>query len=133
MTAREPFLTAAPAYGEKVGMATTEQRLAELERLVSGMIDWQTASSRTEQMDDAKAMALFSIVQELSERSGISLEAFHAHYETRFRWWHDYYLREAENVSPGLAAELDTRTLEQSDVSERYPPLFDSPPPESRE
>ena len=29
---------------------------------------------------------------------------FLKHYELRFRWWHDYYLRRAEEV-PGVAVD----------------------------
>ncbi len=104
-----------------------EERIATLENLVSSISDLQTADIRNEQIDDAKMQSLYTIVQELAEKAGVPIEKFLKHYEIRFRWWHDYYLRRAEDVSPALAAQIDIRTVEQADVSPTYPPLFDEP------
>jgi hypothetical protein len=108
-------------------MNPLEQRLELLEKLVSSLCDLNTADSRNELMDDAKVMAIYSIVQELAEKAGVDSERFLKHYEIRFRWWHDYYLRRAEDSSPALAAELDPRTLAQAAVSPTYPSIFDEP------
>jgi hypothetical protein len=106
-----------------------EKRLEGLESLVSTMCDLSDSRSVSELIDDAKVMAIYSIAQDLAVEAGISVENFLKHYEIRFRWWHDYYLRQAEDISPQRAAELDPRTFEQAAVSATYPPLFDPPQP----
>lgn len=106
-----------------------EERLATLEQLVSTLCETNTIDLANEQTDDARLMALYSIVLELAERAGVSESEFQQHFETRFRWWHDYYLRKAEDVSPSRAAEIDTRAISDCEVSAEYPPLFGPPPP----
>jgi hypothetical protein len=98
-----------------------------LQKLVSTMFDVQTADSRNEMIDDARVMAIYSIVLELAERAGVDRDAITKHFASRQRWWHDYFLRRAEDVSPERAAELDPRTIEQAGVSQTYPSIFDPP------
>ena len=81
-----------------------------------------------EKMENAKTMALYSIIQDLAANAGVSDESFLMHYKTRFRWWHDYYLRQIEDTNPSLAGTLDTRALDQVFVDQSYPSIFDSPP-----
>jgi hypothetical protein len=105
-----------------------EERLKTIEGLLFAMSERDTIDLANEQLDDAKVTALYTIVQELAERAGIPQEEFLRHYEIRFRWWHDYYLRRAEDVNPARAAEIDARSVAESDVEPIYPPLFGSPP-----
>ena len=115
---------------------TDSDRITLLEARVEALkkgLEWQqaidTEDLKGEQMTDAQFMALYSIVMELAERLGLSSDSFSKHYQTRFRWWHDHYLRRVEDSNPALAAEIDPRSVSDSDVSPTYPPLFDSPPP----
>ncbi|HKP02414.1 MAG TPA: hypothetical protein VJU77_03545 [Chthoniobacterales bacterium] len=103
-----------------------EARLTLVEKLLGALSERGTVDLAVEQMDAAKAMALYTIVQEIAENAGIPQAEFLRHYETRFRWWHDYYLREAEDVNPERAAAIDPRSIAESDVSATYPPLFGS-------
>jgi hypothetical protein len=105
-----------------------EDRLHLLETIVIGMNERETVCMSNGQMDDAGAMALYSIVAELAQAAGISPEDFFKHYQVRFRWWHDYYLRQSEDVSSHLSAMLDLRTIEQASVDATYAPIFDPPP-----
>lgn len=109
-------------------MNQLETRLKNLENLVSSLLELNNADAKIEMMDNAKVMAIYSIVQELAEKAGIPPDSFLKHYETRFRWWHDYYLRQAEDISPARAAALDPRTSGQCAVDATYPPIFDPPP-----
>jgi hypothetical protein len=110
-----------------------QERLASLEDLVHTLAQNNTASSRLEIINDAKVSAIYSIVLELAEHLGVNPAQFFRHYETRFRWWHDYYLRQAEDVSPEISGLLDPRTIEQASVSEVYLPLFDPPQSDNKE
>lgn len=107
-------------------MSGIESRLKLVEELLKAMTQRDMIDLANEQMDDAKVMALYTIVQELAENAGIPQEECLRHYETRFRWWHDYYLRRVEDVSPERAAEIDPRAVADADVEPTYPPLFDS-------
>lgn len=109
-------------------MNALEERLAALEELVATLCDRNDIDSKIELTEKAKVQALYTLVQDLAVEVGVTAENFLKHYETRFRWWHDYYLRQAEDISPAIAAELDTRTVVQADVSPTYPSLFDQPP-----
>lgn len=106
-----------------------EKRIAELEDLVSSMCKLNTAELVNEQLDDAKVMAIYSVVLDLACHAGVSSENFLKHYEIRFRWWHDYYLGKVEEKSASLAAEIDLRSLSECNVEPTYPSIFD--PPES--
>jgi hypothetical protein len=106
-----------------------EDRVKLIEDLLSAMSRSEIVDLSNDQMEDARTVTLYSLVQELAERAGISTAEFHRHYQIRCRWWHDYFLRKAENMDPSLAAELDTRAIDECDVSGNYPPLFGPPPP----
>jgi hypothetical protein len=124
------YLTPEAGWLESVLMSDgIESRLKLVEELLAAMSERDTIDLTTEQMDDARVMALYTIVQELAENAGIPQEEFLRHYETRFRWWHDYYLVKAEDVNPQRAAAIDPRSIDESDVAPTYPPIFDSPPP----
>lgn len=108
-------------------MSNIEDRLLLLEKIVMGMDERETVRMSNGLMDDAMAMALYSIVSELAQAAGISSDAFFQHYQIRFRWWHDYYLRHAEDLSSGLAASLDPRTIEQANVPLTFSSIFGPP------
>jgi len=107
---------------------TIEERIEALEKLMEGFDELTTAEMRNKLLGDAKVMAIYSFVEELAAKADVSPENFLKHYELRLRYWHDYFLRQAEDLSPGHAAELDWRTLEQSAVTGPYPSMFDPPP-----
>jgi hypothetical protein len=109
-------------------MTDLEQRVAALEALVKGMCRAEEAGGTCSTMDDAMLRAIYTVVEELAEKAGVSRESFLEHFDLRFRWWHDYYLRQTEDVSPGLAAQRDHRTLADADIPPTYPPLFSAPP-----
>jgi hypothetical protein len=105
-----------------------KKRLRGLEDHIATMNECDTARLSASQLDRAQFMALCSIVREFALHAGISSESFSWHYEERVRWWHDYFLRQCEDVSPQLSAQLDQRTIGEADVGASYPPLFDPPP-----
>ena len=118
---------------------TPEARLKDLEeavealhQLVNTMSDLPISDSRNELLDDALVMALLTIVLDLADRAGVSSDTFRKHVEIRRRWWHDFYLRKAEDVSAEGAAELDWRTVEQANVGDSYPSIFDPLPGEEQ-
>ena len=104
-----------------------QARVKALEELIHSMVGLNTQDFVNEKMDDAKVMAIYSMVQDLAEKAGVPTDEFLKHYEIRFRWWHDYYLRKAESISPAFAAEIDPRTIEEAGVSESYPSIFEPP------
>jgi hypothetical protein len=106
-----------------------QKQVEALTELVGSITKLNDANSINEVLDDARTTAIYSIVRELAEKAGVAPEAFLQHYTVRFRWWHDYYLRKAEDVNPERAAELDPRTVEQAGVDATYPPIFGPPPP----
>jgi len=106
-----------------------EKRLSELEQLVSSMCELNTAELVNEKLDDAKVMAIYSIALDLAIHAGVSSEDFLKHYEIRFRWWHDYYLRQVEEQTPSLAAEIDLRSVSECGVEPTYPSIFEPPQP----
>jgi hypothetical protein len=103
-------------------------RLNAVEELVRSLDKLSTTDLAYDQTNSADFMALYSIVAEMAEQLGLSPEQFLEHFRGRFRWWHDHYLRRVEDVSPGHAAEIDARSIAESDVPRTYPPIFDRPP-----
>jgi len=110
---------------EQREMELLKTRVDGLEKLMDGVLKWQNQDTVNEQLDSARVSTIMSIAMDLAARAGVGPDEFVKHYELRFRWWHDYYLRRAEDVSPELASQLDIRTLEESDVEKTYPELFD--------
>jgi len=109
---------------------TLKQRIDDLEAIVSSLCDINTSDAANSLMDEARVMAIYSIALDLARRQGVSADSFFRHFQARFHWWHDHYLRREEDADPRRAAELDPRTLEQAAVDASYPSLFDPPPPE---
>jgi hypothetical protein len=105
-------------------------RVEALEKLVSTYAEIDKGKDRREILDDAKVMAIYSIAHDLATNAGVSPDAFLAHYKAKFRFWHDYYLREAENVSQAYAAQLDQREPEHMPDGDSLPSIFDPLPPE---
>jgi len=108
--------------------ASLERRLATIESILLTMGKSSTIDLATRQTDDANFMALYSIVRELANRAGVSDELFLRHYDARFRWWHDYFLRRVEDRDPERAAEIDYRTLEQASTETSFRSIFDLSP-----
>lgn len=105
---------------------------ARLDRLEAAMVlanDIDTARLSGEVEDEARIMALYSIVRDLAEHAGVRPEDFCQHYENRFRFWHSHYLRKAEGCSQSLAVLLDRRGGETDDAVESYSSIFDPPSP----
>lgn len=107
-----------------------EMRVKHLEGLVDSMSKGQHLDMTNDLMNDAQGMAIYSIVMELAERTGIATEDFARHFEIRLQWWHDHFLKRAEGISPDRVAALDSRTIEQAAVEATYPSIFELPPPE---
>ncbi len=104
-----------------------ENRLSELEKLVQTLNDLNTSELSNEKYNDAEIATLRSIVIDLAEHAGVSPKELQKHYDTRFRYWHDWFLRKVEETSPSLAAEVDKRGIGECGVTDSYPPLFDPP------
>src|SRR5437868_4292875 len=75
----------------------------------------ETARSINEDKSSAGFEALFDIVRDLAEHEGISEGDFQNHYLLRYRYWLHQNLKRTEETSPGLAAEMDTRTQDELD------------------
>jgi hypothetical protein len=102
-------------------------RLDRLEAAVLMANDIDTARLSGELEDEARIMALYSIVRDLAERAGVGADDFCRHYENRFRYWHSHYLRKAEDCSQPLAVRLDRRVGDTDAADESYPSIFDPP------
>ena len=104
-------------------------RVTALENLILQSVAVDTRRLDNEQKDSAGFEALLCIVREIAEHEGISQEKFQQHYDVWFRYWHDRNLQEAEDLSPRLAAEIDTRPIKDLDIPDSIPPLFGPPSP----
>lgn len=105
-----------------------QERVAKIEANIKSLSDLSAMNATNNITDDARVMAIYSIVQELAIKAGVTPEDFAAHYRIRYRWWHDHYLRHLEDASPAAAASMDQRSIEEASVPVAYPPLFDPPP-----
>jgi hypothetical protein len=72
----------------------------------------------------AQFLALYSIVQELSDREGVSEVQFLEHFQKRVPHYRDYLLRIAENINPNWSGQIDARDLSEVPEDESYPPMF---------
>jgi len=101
-----------------------EERVADLESFIAIFDKFNTSNKAREQLENAKSMALGSMILELATQAGLSREAASRHYDTRTQFYHDVLLRIAEDVSPRRSAELDKRSLHSIPTEDGFPPLF---------
>jgi hypothetical protein len=105
-----------------------EETITELGQLVVKMRETRNLMLRDTQKDRASFKALTSIVMELAVKAGVAPDKLNEHYKTRFTFWHANILAKIETSHPGIAAELDDRTIDNCNTARDYPSLFDDPP-----
>ena len=105
-------------------MKSIKDRLAYLERNLEMDNKTEMLRSANEVKDQAKNLALLSLLTEIYEKLGGSSEAILEEYYRRVDIWHSVKLNDLEDSSPDLAARLDRRELSAVSVFEYYTPLF---------
>ena len=104
-----------------------EARLKSIEDLAFQSLEISKENSSTSIAQAARIMALCSMIEDLASRMGVDRADLNKHFALRIRWYHDRLLRHVEDASPGAAALLDPRTIEEASVPLRFPSLFDDP------
>ena len=104
-----------------------EQRIAAIEQSVKRHDEVNANVAREQFRNHARHMAVFTMVQEIAARLGVSEESFHHYYDERVKYYHAAALRQLEDESPGIAARVDTRRPEEVSTGESYPPMHFPP------
>ena len=102
-------------------MNEIEKRLADLEKYFA---DWQRHQLTNAKENDARELALYTIVSELAQRLGLSSAEVRQHYKIRTAWMLDRLLQKVESKEPTVAAEIDKRKIDEVPTADGYPPLF---------
>lgn len=98
---------------------TTEQRLETLESLAKSLMSRAVAWEQRLLERSAENMALHEALVVLVDHLKLDRKSFLTSFENRKKYYHDLFLRAAENVDPALAALLDDRRPEDvSDISD---------------
>lgn len=105
-------------------MASIEEQVAFLMKNARLAAEAGTARIAKSERDEARFLALYSIVQELAERAGVTREDLRRHFEVREEFWHAKRLEEVERNNPSLAARIDLRSASQDAAPPPYPPIF---------
>lgn len=104
------------------------KRIEALETVLKALEAASATDTKSALKNNSKVMALFSFVQELAQREGVSEDDFQKHYEARCRYWYGQYLHMTEDSDAAVAAQIDDRTVREVETSEDYPSMFDPPP-----
>lgn len=103
---------------------STEQEIDSLRRTINRIIESLQVSLGTQKQDKSEVASVLSIVLELAAREGLS----EAHVLEVFRLRSDLFfqrsLENIEDVSPSLAARLETIIPSKSDPAADWPALF---------
>ena len=105
-------------------MNDIERRVASIEQLIAESEKLRTMTRSDQMVQDSRYWALHSMVKELAMRAGLSEDLFLHHFDLRKNHYHDRFLRGAESVAPGRAAELDERTLDDIPTEDGFPPML---------
>lgn len=112
---------------EEKRLAFCEKRLDDFSDLLVKRSEIRTLEDAAGLVDEARFMALYSIVLDLAQRAGVEKDDFTKHYQTRLHWWHDWKLKEREKLDPASSAQVDLRTLDEVPTSDYYSSIFDPP------
>jgi len=102
-----------------------EEYLSHIPDTVQALQNFGASTVGLTSRDEARLLALYSLVEEIAAKHGIPAKDFKAHFNRRFEFWHDHVLREFEDQSPSLAAAIDSRDVVSPDALKPYPPLFE--------
>jgi hypothetical protein len=109
----------------------TRKRIREIEKTLRSIVVAQVAQvnlagKRTQELmkNNARFLALESIVEELAVREGVSASQLSKHIEERARVYLDQILRTASDTEPNMAGQIDDRPLDDIPESDSFPPLF---------
>lgn len=72
----------------------------------------------------AEIEALLSLVSEMAIRAGLTQAHVAICFRERMKHFQDKELREAEDVSPGLASQIDNRAASEIPTEPNFRPLF---------
>jgi hypothetical protein len=107
---------------------TLKKQIKALQELVPVIRGNGTSGLPNGKLDDARLMALYSLVQEFAQRAGISSQEFQSRFELHQKRWYTHYLQEVQQTSPNLVAERDSGTNFNCDAAAHLPQLLDPPP-----
>ena len=108
-------------------VAFSEMRLDGIMSLLNQQAEVSRGSMALDEIKDARFWALFQIVQELAERSGVDRDDFAAHFKLRLRLIHDQSLARMTLINPEVAAILDQREIPEVPTYDACPSIFDPP------
>ena len=105
-------------------MNDIERRVTSIEQLITESERLRTLTRSDQMVQDSRYWTLHSMVKELAIHAGLSEDSFLHHFDLRKNHYHDRFLRSAESVAPGRAAELDKRTLDEVPTEDGFPPML---------
>lgn len=101
-----------------------EQRILKLENTAKLIADLEASAQRMDYRNKGDFFALYSLVSEIAEHCGVSLEHFATCHKERSLYFLDYLHRIDEDRDPNRAALFDDRNLSEIPLDASFPPLF---------
>lgn len=101
-----------------------ENRVSSLEAVVENLQKCNAGNVTAFMRLKAQASAVYSLLVEVTEQHGFSIDVLEAHLKLRSDYYLDRLLSDAEKASPAIGAALDDRDAREVPEFDGYPPLF---------